>query len=133
MTSNEKTILHNGFGLGVDLISTARFKNLNRKTHQKFLDKIFTDKELDYCFAKYDPSQHLAARFAAKEAILKSLASMGYKYPPLNQIEILNSNSGVPLVQISCSEFSEVSIKISLSHSEDTAIAFCSTQARRNS
>ena len=59
------------FAIGVDIESISRFKNLKRDKSRHFLEKIFTQNELNYCFSKKVPSPHLAVRFAAKEAAEK--------------------------------------------------------------
>lgn len=109
----------NDFSIGVDIESIARFKSLERKKMKHFLANIFTEHELDYCFSKKAPWQHLAARFAAKEAIVKAISSLHKKAPPLNKIEILNNAHRVPTVAVE-----GYTIKISLSHCDNYAIAF---------
>lgn len=59
-------------GLGVDLVQVERFRNFLRRDKQALLQRLFTADELAYCFARRDPAPHLAARFAAKEALLKA-------------------------------------------------------------
>ena len=56
-------------GIGIDIIEIARIKESIDKYGDSFLNKIYTQIELDYCLAKLNKYQHLAARFAAKEAI----------------------------------------------------------------
>lgn len=110
--------LYNIF-IGVDIESVSRFKGLDRKKDKNFLDKIFTEKEMDYCFSKKEPSQYLSVRFAAKEAIIKAINSLKGKASILDKIEIGNDMNGIPLVNLK-----GYNIKISLSHCEDKAIAF---------
>ena len=62
-------------GTGVDIVEISRIKNAAKKWKKSFLEKIFTDKELEYSNEKTSSYQHLAARFAAKEAVLKALGS----------------------------------------------------------
>lgn len=105
--------------LGVDIEEISRFKDLNRNKDKNFLNKIFTEKEIDYCFSKKEPAQHLTGRFTAKEAIIKAINSLGEKSPSLNMIEIENDKKRIPLVILE-----GYNIKISLSHCKDKAIAF---------
>ena len=59
-------------GLGIDLIEIARIERaLDR--HPRLADRLFTRDELDYARSKFRPGRHLAARFAAKEAVTKAL------------------------------------------------------------
>ncbi|MFZ2863187.1 MAG: 4'-phosphopantetheinyl transferase superfamily protein, partial [Ignavibacteriaceae bacterium] len=59
-------------GIGIDIIEIDRIKESVNKFGGAFLNKIYTQNELDYCLAKFNKYQHLAARFAAKEAIYKA-------------------------------------------------------------
>jgi holo-[acyl-carrier protein] synthase len=61
------TLLH-----GVDVVSTGRIEAVCRR-HAAFLEEVFTPEEREYCLAQAHPFDHLAARFAAKEATLKAL------------------------------------------------------------
>lgn len=108
----------NNLGIGVDLELISRFKNLHRKKNNKFLNKIFTKREMDYCFSKKTVARHLAARFTAKEAIIKALSSLSEKAPAFNEIEIFNNANGVPTATLK-----KYNIKISLSHCRDKAMA----------
>ena len=111
-------------GVGTDIEDIDRFKNLNRDENSNFLNKIFTEKELDYSFSKGKPYQHLAARYAGKEAVVKALSSVGKKNIDYKDIEILNEDTGIPRVSLNNNDFNGLKIKISLSHSDDKALAF---------
>jgi len=111
-------------GIGVDVEEISRFRKSDAGRDSPFLNKIFTRNELDYCFSNRIPAQHMAARFAAKEAIIKALSglvppNLGYK-----DIEILNDKKGVPGARIEKAGFADVGIRLSLSHSRTTAVAF---------
>ena len=110
------------FGIGVDIESIGRFRKLDCTKDKLLLDRIFTKKELDYCFSKKNPASHLAARYAGKEAIAKALSGMGRKTRDYNLLEIFNNKNGVPKVKIRSNAGLQVSV--SLSHSKDSAIAF---------
>ena len=103
------------FGIGTDIENIERFKN--KEKH--FLNKIFTKKELEYCFSKKNYAAHLAARFAGKEAVVKALSNIADADIGYNQIEIINNKKGVPIVKLD-----KFKIKLSLSHCKDKAIAF---------
>lgn len=109
-------------GVGIDIESIDRFKGLTRVDDRTFLHRIYTAKELSYCFAKKYPAQHLAARFAGKEAVLKALGELGTARQHLNTIEISNGKRGAPQVSLlnKCGHFC---VKISLSHDKDKALA----------
>ena len=112
------------FGVGVDIESIARFKESEFIKNKAFLDKIFTEKELDYSFANKSAAPHLAARFAGKEAVIKALGDMLEFTPDYKEIEILNNEKGIPLVTLKNDKFNEFQAKISLSHCDDKALAF---------
>lgn len=121
------------FGIGVDIESISRFKKADAKRDSSFLNKIFTVAELDYCFSGHTPAQHLAARFAGKEAIMKALADLNRAGLGYNDIEITNDTNGVPGAKIRKSGFDDLEIKLSLSHGKDEAIAFAIvTKIKRN-
>ena len=113
----------NNFEIGVDIEKINRFDNKENSKNKNFLKKIFTQEELDYCFSKSNVSAHLAGRYAAKEAIVKALSSNYEKKLLYNEIEIRNNSTGVPEVIIRRPELNNLKIKISISHSEDNAIA----------
>ena len=110
------------FGVGTDIEDTSRFRNLDRNEDSIFLNKIFTKIELDYSFSKAKPYQHLAARYAGKEAVVKALGSLGRQGIDYRDIEILNDGKGIP--KASFNQDAQLNIHISLSHSNDRALAF---------
>lgn len=111
-------------GIGVDIEDISRFKGLTVEKDARFLDKIFTEKEKGYCFCRARPEQHLAVRFAGKEAVIKALSSLDIKGPVYRDIEIINDRKGTPAVSILKDGYEGLRILISLSHSEESAVAF---------
>ena len=110
--------------IGVDIENISKFENYNQQKKQKILKKIFTDFEIKYCLEKINPAQHLAARFAAKEAIIKAMSSKtDSKFLP-NEIEIRNKENGKPEVVIKNNFIFNENILISMSHNDGNAIAF---------
>lgn len=106
--------------VGVDIESINRFRKIIN--NDNFLNKIFTPKEIDYCFSKKNIERHLAVRFAGKEATIKAFCSMYDKLLDFKNIEITNNSLGVPKVKVHTDE--SIDISISLSHSMDNAIAY---------
>jgi holo-[acyl-carrier protein] synthase len=113
-----------GFGIGVDIETISRFKKSDITGNSSFMKKIFTAAELEYCFSCRTPAQHLAARFAGKEAVIKALASLNRAGLGYKDIEITNNKDGVPVTKIRKSDFNDLEIKLSLSHTRGEAIAF---------
>jgi len=109
--------------IGTDIIEVDRIRSSLSKNGKRFLDKIYTSKEQEYCNQFKKPSIHYAGRFAAKESIVKALKSSGYQnYIPFNKIEIISSKDGAPLVKI---HFEHKGVcKISISHIQKYATAF---------
>jgi len=116
-------MIQTSFKIGTDIIEIKKFKNLEYSYENKFLQKIFTKNELEYCFSKSKPEQHLAVRFAGKESIIKALSEQNEKIN-FTDIEIINNEYGAPSIKLHNSKFSNFEIKISLSHSNNNAIAF---------
>ena len=116
-------------GTGIDMVEISRIKNAAKKWRKNFLLKIFTDKELEYSNEKTSSYQHLAARFAAKEAVLKALGSGLTSRMEWRDIEVWNEESGKPNVRLT-GEVERVSqargvnnIIISMSHTRTYAVA----------
>ena len=86
----------NKLGIGFDMVETSNFARL-LKTRSTAWKQYFTEKELRYCFAKSHPFIHLAARFAAKEAVIKAF-SVFKKSPVYSHIEILHQKETNPKV-----------------------------------
>ena len=112
------------FGIGADIESIERFSRPEVINNKLFLNKIFTKKELKYCFSKKNPAPHLAARYAGKEAVFKALSSIGISKPNYRLLEIFNNKNNIPEVKITDAKFKNVHIYISMSHCDDKAMAF---------
>ena len=116
-------------GTGVDLIEISRIKNSIQKYSGKFEERVFTSKEIDYCRSKADPFKHFAARFAAKEAVLKSLGTGMAEGISWKDMEILNQESGQPVLSLSgkgrdiFDSLNLSTIHISMTHDKQYAVA----------
>ncbi|MCF7875555.1 holo-ACP synthase [Candidatus Bipolaricaulota bacterium] len=109
-------------GVGIDIVRVDRIKDLVEKWGEKFLNRVFTRGELDYCLTKNRKFEHLAGRFGAKEAIIKSA---GRKLP-WDAMEILPGGNGAPEVYLPTEEEIipvEGSVFISITHVEKYAVA----------
>ena len=83
---------------------------------------MFSAKELAYCFNKKNAAEHLAVRFAGKEAVMKALS--GYVRPlDYQDIEIERTPRAAPQVHVKKIQKKKMFIQISLSHTKDTAVA----------
>ncbi len=84
--------------MGVDLAEISRVRRLLSKDAERFRLRCFTDHEWGYAHRFKDPSERLAARFAGKEAVMKSLG-VGWRHVPWKDIEI--TGGGAPQVRLS--------------------------------
>ncbi len=106
-------------GTGIDIIEVERVKKIAEKS-PRFLEKIFTSSEIDYCLKKKNKYQHLAARFAAKEAFFKALG----KRINWTDVELYNLSSGKPELKIKNKEgFHVEKSHVSISHLKEYAVA----------
>lgn len=115
--------------IGIDIVEIKRLKKAHKKWGKSFLTKIFTSKEMAYANKKKFPYQHLAARFAAKEAIFKALGEVEKDFVGWKNVEILNDAYGKPDV-FWHGQAMKVKKKrgiknaiVSLSHTENYAVA----------
>lgn len=115
-------------GIGVDIVEVNRVKQMV-ETHPLGVKKrIFTDSELNYCYAKNNPFPHLAARFAAKEAAAKAFGT-GIRGIGWKEIEIIKENDGQVGINLSgrakqlALELGITNFLLSLSHSREYAVA----------
>ena len=82
------------YGIGIDIVHIPKFKKTIERWGHRFKNRIFTQNELAYCEEKRFSEQHLAVRFAAKEAFIKALG----RAVKFSDIEILNNQAGKPLI-----------------------------------
>ena len=110
-------------------MATGRIAALIRQHGAAFLGRWFTAREIEYCSGKAVPSRHFAARFAAKEAVVKALPMRWDGPLPWRSIEIVNDRSGAPSVNMSGAiqdaavRAGVVEVVVSLSHCDEYATA----------
>jgi len=107
-------------GNGVDIIEVRRIKNAIDKYGRSFLERIFTDKELQNAEGHNNRYQHLAGRFAAKEAVFKALGKAGLNF---KDVEIINDFQGKPYCSLINSYKDKFRVYISISHIKNYAVA----------
>ena len=113
-------------GVGVDIVEIERIRDLARTEGPRFLERVFTPGEIAYCTAKHDAALHFAARFAAKEAVSKALATGWSGVFRWKDVEVSNDDSGRPRVVLH-GRLQELlpaaSVLVSISHSASHAVA----------
>ncbi|MEJ2182235.1 MAG: holo-ACP synthase [Nitrospirota bacterium] len=114
-------------GVGVDIIEVDRIRRSVADLGEKFLERVFTEDELEHCRRHRDPHPHYAGRFAAKEALVKALST---EAPiSLRDVEVTNDPKGKPVfkvskkLQILFDEKGIVRTHLSLSHERTYAVA----------
>lgn len=109
--------------IGVDIIENSRF-GPDILADEQFIDRFFSKAEQEYCNAQSSPGEHYAARFAAKEAVLKAFSGFGIRIR-LWDVEVVLDQSGVPRARV-CNVLDDVDfeIKISISHCGSESIGF---------
>jgi len=86
------------YGIGIDIVKIERMKNVVEKWGNRFLERVFTEGEISYCYEKKEPFLSLAVRFAAKEALIKAVGSIDSV--SLRDIEVVNVETGKPILKV---------------------------------
>jgi len=116
-------------GSGIDIIEVERVKESVEKWGDSFLEKVFTKTEIAYAHKHRYAYQHLAARFAAKEAVLKAFGGGWERTLPWKDVEVVNDKNGKPEVRLygeakKIYDKKEIGqIVLSLSHTKVYAVA----------
>lgn len=116
-------------GLGADLVDVARVAGVRERQGERFLHRVYTDEELAYCMGMKHPDKHLAARFAAKEAVSKAFttgigAELGWK-----SISVYHGERHEPLVRLDAggaallAQVGGTHVLLTLSHTDTAAMA----------
>lgn len=116
-------------GHGIDLVQCDRIRDLADRYGQRFLERVFTANELDYSLPKARKWEHLAGRFAVKEAALKALGTGLRGKIAWTDVEVINDPLGRPRVSLEgytqnlAAELGVTEIIISITHTDDVAVA----------
>jgi holo-[acyl-carrier protein] synthase len=114
---------------GIDLVEVARIREMLDRHPERFLERVFTDAEAAYAKDHQRYAEHLAARFAAKEAVLKALGTGWSGGVAWTDIEVCRESSGQPTIRLSghaatlATSQGITSWRISISHTGDLAMA----------
>ena len=116
------------FGIGTDIVEVKRIKDAIDNYGKRFLNKIYTETEQQYSDSFNDKKYvHYAARFAAKESFSKAIGTgltRGFKF---TEVSIENLKSGEPKVILAggmLEKYGDYSVRVSLSHTDNNAIAY---------
>ncbi|RUA03281.1 MAG: holo-[acyl-carrier-protein] synthase, partial [Candidatus Poseidoniales archaeon] len=87
-------------GIGTDIIECLRIAKMIDRHGELFVNRVFTEHEIDYCSVRKAATQHYAGRWAAKEAVLKALGTGWVKGISWRDIEVRNQPSGQPVIAL---------------------------------
>ena len=116
-------------GIGVDLVECARIQHSIDRFGDRFLHRVFTEGEIEYSMSMKFPARHLAARFAAKEAVSKAFGTGIGKAMGWRNIDIRKKPNGEPFLVFSgparelATQRGVISALVTLSHTEHHAMA----------
>ena len=117
------------FGIGTDIISVARIQR-SIENNERFTEKLFTPAEITYCEVRANKYQSYAARFAAKEAVMKAIGTGWDGVINWLDIEVVSDALGKPGIvahaatQAFLEQHGITNVQLSLSHEKEYAIAF---------
>ncbi len=123
-------------GHGVDLVQVERISRLHRRFGSRFLQRIYTVEERDYCLKQSIPAESLAGRYAAKEAVYKIL-HRELEFLCWQEIEVITDRSGAPDLRVEggarqAAELLGITCwHVSLSHERKFALASIIAEGRR--
>jgi len=116
-------------GLGSDIVDVDRIRGVRERQGDRFLERVFTEEERAYCAQMKFPDKHLAARFAAKEAVSKAFTtgigrelnwrSISVYHGPRHDPRVRLDEKGEALLK----EFGATHVILTLSHTETVAMA----------
>ncbi len=116
-------------GTGIDIVEISRIHRAVDRHGERFLERVFTTGELEYCLARRYPERHLAARFAVKEAALKALGTGVSRGIFWRDVETSRHPSGRPVVEFhniaaeTLHALGATSTYVSISHTDHHAVA----------
>lgn len=113
-------------GIGNDIVEIVRIEGILQRYPEKFLQRVFTSYEQEYCLKRQKPALHLAGRFAAKEAVVKALGTGFRQGITWLDIEVNQDPLGKPCVFLSPmmnERFHHPSFLLSISHCDHYATA----------
>jgi holo-[acyl-carrier protein] synthase len=116
-------------GVGIDIVDIRRVRRILERQGERFMRRVFTAGEQEYCLAHRDAAPYFAARFAAKEALFKALGTGWAQGVSWLDAEVRRESSGAPRLvlsggaEVAGRALGTQAIHVSLSHAEEAAIA----------
>ena len=125
--------LIDSISIGVDIVYIGRISKNIDDGNDRFINRVYTKDEINFCKNKKNISHHFAGRLAGKEAVSKALKLSWEVGINWKDIEIINEKNGIPRVVLYgeakkvANERKIKNIRISISHEKEYAIAFAVT------
>jgi holo-[acyl-carrier protein] synthase len=122
-------------GIGTDIIECVRIAKMIEKHGEIFLNRVYTRNEISYCSCRKSSNQHYAGRWAAKEAVLKTLGTGWAHGIQWTDVEVVNEIGGRPRIELAgqariiSQQLGIREILISISHCRSYAIAYATAVA----
>jgi holo-[acyl-carrier protein] synthase len=122
-------------GIGVDMVEVMRVQHSIDRFGDRFLHRVFTAGEIDYCKSMPHPARHFAARFAAKEAVSKAFGTGIGKAMGWKDIDVHRKESGEPFLVLTGGAQQLALVRhvgqalITLSHTDHHAVAMIVLEA----
>lgn len=116
--------------IGVDSVDIDRIEGLLQRSGERFLARVFTPSEVAYCRGRGRPAASLAARFAAKEAVMKCLGTGWGEGVGFRDVEVQRTTTGAVLVELHGAALAHAArlgvrrCHLSLTHTDTVATAF---------
>ena len=116
-------------GLGIDHCEVPRMRRHIENDQDGFIESVFLPAEISYCSEKHRPAEHFAARFAAKEAVVKALADAGGEGSFWHDVEVVRETDGRPRLELNgrLKELADAlgvrKLHVSLTHISEVAAA----------
>jgi holo-[acyl-carrier protein] synthase len=108
-------------GIGIDIVDIKRFKGAIERWGDSLTARLFTKEELSYCLSKKRPEEHLAARFAAKEAFFKAIG-IREGIRRFRDITVMRADDGAPVLSVPALS-SSMALHLSISHDGGSCVA----------
>jgi len=120
-------------GVGIDLVEVGRIRSLVERWGDRFLARVFTPHEIEYCMRRSGPYERLAARFAAKEAVFKAIGRGWGQGSAWTEVEIRSDGRSRPRVVLRGGVRGLAAgreVMVSLSHTKTYAAAVAAVRRR---
>ena len=117
-------------GIGTDIIECLRIAQMIERHGEHFINRVYTDHEIQYCSARKSATQHYAGRWAAKEAILKAIGTGWIRGISWRDVEVHNLPGGQPVVKLrggareAVEQRGSTDVLIGISHCRSHATAY---------